>query len=107
MKYAEMNTRQKKAFVNIYHASQNLIGCLENKMLDYSEDDKEYIEAKKSLEDHEGLVAELYRMSTTEIYGDGFCDFSSQASKYLKDIRFCGKEFLMERCEKRICKMGF
>ena len=34
MKYADCNARQKKAYRNIYHASNWLLGGLENTMLD-------------------------------------------------------------------------
>lgn len=34
MKYADCNARQKKAFRNILHASNWLLGGLENTMLD-------------------------------------------------------------------------
>ena len=107
MKVSEMNARQKKAFYNIYHASNWLLGGLKNTMLDNEEGSEEYESAKAALADHDGLVAELYRMATTEIYGDGFCAFSDSAEKAIRDIRFCGKDFLMERCEKRIKKAGY
>lgn len=42
MKYAECNARQKKAFKNIFHASNWLLGGLENTMLDYPEGSEEY-----------------------------------------------------------------
>jgi len=107
MKVSEMNTRQKKAFYNIKHAANWLLGGLENTMLDYPEDSAEYQSAKATLADHGGLVTELYRMATTEIYDEGSCCFNSAAASYLKDIRFYGKDWLMERCEKRIIKEGY
>ena len=107
MKYAECNARQKKAFKNIFHASNWLLGGLENTMLDYPEGSEEYERAKATLANHDGLVAELYSMATTDIYDDGSCCFSQAAASYLKDIRFCGKEWLMARCEARIKKAGY
>ena len=62
---------------------------------------------KATLANHDGLVAELYSMATTDIYDDGSCCFSQAANSYLKDIRFCGKEWLMARCEARIKKSGY
>ena len=53
------------------------------------------------------MVAELYSMATTDVYDDGSCCFSQAAASYLKDIRFCGKEWLMARCEARIKKAGY
>ena len=76
-------------------------------MLDYPEGSEEYERAKATLANHDGLVAELYSMATTDIYDDGSCCFSQAANSYLKDIRFCGKEWLMARCEARIKKAGY
>ena len=80
---------------------------LENTMLDNPEGSEEYENAKATLANHDGLVAELYNMATTDIYDDGSCCFSQAAASYLKDIRFCGKEWLMDRCEARIKKAGY
>ena len=107
MKYAECNARQKKAYKNIYHACNWLLGGLENTMLDNPEGSEEYENAKATLANHDGLVAELYNMATTDVYDDGSCCFSQAAASYLKDIRFCGKEWLMARCEARIKKAGY
>ena len=107
MKLAECNARQKKAFRNIYHASSWLLGGLENTMLDNPEGSQEYESAKALLADHAALVEELYRMATTEVYDEGSCSFSKSAASFLKDIRFCGRAWLMERCEARIKKAGY
>ena len=105
MKVSEMNSRQKKAYMNVVAASNWLIGGLVNTAMDNPKDSEEYKNAVECLNDHEYLVSELYSMATTEIYGDGFCCFNDFAASWLKDIRFCGKDWLMERCEKRITKM--
>ncbi len=107
MKYADCNARQKKAFRNILHASNWLLGGLENTMLDNPEGSPEYESAKAQLADHDGLVDELYSMATTEVYDEGSCCFSQSAAAYMKDIRFCGKDWLMARCEARIKKAGY
>lgn len=107
MKVKEMNARQKKAFYNIYHAANWLLGGLENTLLDNPKESEEYQNAKAQLADHEGLVNELYRMAITEVYNEGICCFNEDAVNYLKDIRFCGKDWLMERCERRITKEGY
>ena len=105
MKLAECNTRQRKAYLNIYHAANWLIGGLENTLLDYEEDSAEYKSAKSRLADHAGLVDELYDMATHDVYDDGAAFYG--AERFLKDIRFCGKAWLMERCEARIKKCGY
>ena len=107
MKVSEMNAHQRKAFYNIKHAANWLLGGLENTMQDYRETDEEYKNAAARLADHDGLVNELYNMATSELYGDGFCAFNSSATRYLKDIRFCGRDFLLARCEARITKEGY
>ena len=66
-----------------------------------------YRAAKAELADHDGLVATIYEMATTEIYQEGACCFNSAAASYLKDIRFCGKAWLMERVEARVRKEGY
>ena len=103
-----MNERQKKAFYNIKWAANDLLGGLENTMLDYGKDEDEYKKAEAFLNDHEALVKMLYNMATTAIYGEGFCCFNpNTVAKELRDINFCGTPWLMERCEKRIIKEGY
>lgn len=104
MKYSECNARQKKAFANIKHASDWLIGGLENTMQDNIVGSAEYESAKRRLSNHDGLVNELYDMATNDLYGDGFACFDTKA---LRDIRFCGKDWLMARCDARIKKCGY
>ena len=107
MKVSEMNARQKKAFYNIYHCANYYIGGLENTFEDCRQEEEEYKNALATLNDHEGLVNDIYSMATSEIYDAGFCQFGKAAESYLKDIRFCGKDWLLERVEKRVSKMGY
>ena len=107
MKYSEMNAKQQKAYRNVIGASNWIIGGLENTMMDNLPDSDEYKAASKRLADHDGLVRELYEAATSEVYGDGSMYFGASAERYLKDIRFCGKDWIMERCERRIKKMGY
>ena len=107
MKYSELNERQKKAFRNIVAAANFLIGSLENELLDYPKGSDGYKWAVDRLADHETLVKELYDEAIGTIYVDGGCYFGEAAEKYLKDIRFCGKEWLMRVCDKRITKLGY
>lgn len=102
-----MTEREKKALRNIKSACDWLIGGLENTLSDYEENSEEYKDAYKLLNNHDYLVNELYEMATSNLYGVGLCSFNSLAKSYIKDIRFCGKEWLMEMCEKRIRKEGY
>lgn len=107
MKYSELNERQKKAFKNIKYAAYDLLGGLENILLDYPEDSEEYKSAKALLGNHDLLVKGLYRRATSAIYEDGACWFGKSAEMEIRDINFCGKDWLMERCEARIRKEGY
>ena len=107
MKYSECNTRQKKAYLNIYHAANWIIGGLENTMEDNLPGSEEHEHAKARLADHDGLVAEIYDEALSAVYGEGSCCFNQGAESYLKDIRFCGREWLMARVEARVKKCGY
>lgn len=107
MKVTDMNKRQKKAFYNIKYAAINLLGGLENTLCDYQENSEEYKSAKRLLNDHNRLVKALYEMATSEVFDEGFCGFGKAYQMFIRDINFCGKEWLMERCEKRITKEGY
>ena len=107
MKFSELNVREKKAYKNIKYACDDLIGGLVNTMQDFDKDSKEFKSAQKMLCNHDDLVDELYYMATTNVYDVGMCAFGESAKRYIKDIRFCGKEWLMEMCDKRIKKEGY
>lgn len=102
------STRQLKAAKNIYFACNSLIGGTENIMWDNPEDSKAYQDAKEFLANHEALVNELYKMATTEIYDDGYTCFDKKiTTQYLRDINFCGKDWLMTQCDRRLRKEGY
>lgn len=107
MKIKDMNVRQLKAYKNIYHACDDLLGGLINTMQDYDENSKEFKSAQKMLSNHNGLVNELYYMATTSVYDVGMCAFGDSAKRYIRDVRFCGKDWLMEMCDKRLKKEGY
>lgn len=107
MKYSECDARQKKAYKNIKYCAEDLVGCLENTMYDNPEDSEEYKNAKATLEDHDALAEQLYQNAVSAKYEEGCCWFGSSVELYLRDVRFCGKEWLMERCHARLRKMGY
>lgn len=104
MKIKDMNARQKRAYYNIYHASNWLLGGLENALSDYPKDSDDYKEAEEMLNNHSRLVETLYTMAIANCYAEGNCWFDAS---WIKDIKFCGKDWLMERCEKRITREGY
>lgn len=108
MKLSEMNQTQKKAYRNITKACNQLIGELENDTYDNPIDSDEYKQAKAELDDHKGLVETLYKWATTAIYDDGYrCFNENEVTSQLREINFCGTDWLMERCEERITKEGY
>lgn len=96
MKYSECNARQKKAWTNIKNAASQIIFENLNGCLDSEPGDEYYDSCLATLKDLDGLKAEVYKEATTSIYREGSCFFGSSAESELKDIRFCGKDFLMK-----------
>lgn len=104
MKYSECNNRQKKAWANIARAASDYIFGLVNGCLDSDKNSAEYQDYRQALDDIDGLIEAVYHEATTTIYtGGGGCMFGKGAEAWLKDIRFCGKEFLM-RVTTHYCK---
>lgn len=102
--FKELNTRQKKAFMNIKYAANEYIGGLENTLQDFDEDSQEYKDAYKILHNHEGLVETIYNIAITCICARGSYTHSES---FIKDIRFCGKEFLTQLVEEEVVKEGY
>lgn len=98
-KYAECNAREKKAWKNIKNAAADYIFGLMNGCFDNDKNSISYRNYKEGLEDYNGLVEIVYNEALTNIYFEGGCYFGDGAEAFLKDIRFCGKEFLMEVTE--------
>lgn len=107
MKYSEMDRRQKRAYKNIMYACNELIGSLENGLMDFPEDSEEYKKFESELNNHEELVSDLYNNSLNYIYDEGMVSFGDGAKRELQDIKFCGKEFLMGLCEYFVKDMGY
>lgn len=105
--FSECNARQKKAWKNIKYALNDFVGGLENALMDAEKDSEEYQRAKNTLADREYLVATIYKMAITDIYVDGACYFGPQAETYLKDIRFCGKEWMTRLISAMLKKQGY
>lgn len=70
------------------------VGGLENGMMDYEIGSDEYESCKSTLENHDMLKKVVY----VETIG------RANQMGYAKHIKFAGKEFLMERIEKRLLK---
>lgn len=93
MKYSECNAREQKAWKNIDRAASWHIFGLLNGCLDDAESFEDY---KAALEDLNGLVDVVYNEAITNIYTGCGLYFGKDAESIMKDIRFCGKDFLMK-----------
>lgn len=83
-----LNIKQKKAVKNIKYCANDQWGFVNSWYDERSED------ARNFLLDARRVFDTVYNEGITNVYGDGYCSFSSGAQSYLKDIRFCGKKFL-------------
>ena len=92
-RFKELDSRQKKAWLNIRGAINEYVGGLENTLSDNSADSEEYKEAYAILHDHKALVDTIYYMALHEIHN--YNVFYRSEEEYLKDIRFCGKKWLL------------
>ena len=96
MKYSECNAREKKAWTNIKNAASDYIFGLVNGCYDNDEGSEEYNNYKAALENLDMLISTVYDEALSTIYTGGSCFFGPDAERFLKDIRFCGKDFLMK-----------
>ena len=100
--------RQDKAIWNIKYASEQFIGELINALYDYDENSSGYISTKELLNNHDALVREVYHLATNNIYGEGgFSQSGAYASSFIRDIRFCGSEWLMSICDIAVTECGY
>lgn len=102
MKYSECNARQKKAWNNIKYASGQYIWGLVNTALD-DPDSKDWV--LELFHDEDRMVNEIYHEATTTICREGYTCFNTAVvTEEMRDINFCGKEWLMERVRARVKK---
>lgn len=94
--YKEMNKKEQKAYKNIKWAANDYIFGLENGCFDTEKGSEQYNDYYAQLNDLESLINIVYGEATSAVYDEGGVSFNEQAQAYIKDIRFCGKEFLME-----------
>lgn len=94
--YKECNAREKKAWNNIKYAAEDYIFSLQSGCFDNAKGSQLYNDCYARLKDLNGLIEKVYGEALSAHYGEGFTDGSASAIEYIKDIRFCGKEFLME-----------
>jgi len=89
MKASEMTPRQRKALYAVREAASN-IAAFENTLLDNKPESPEYKNAKAYLMDGERIKQDIYEEAVGSI-GE-------------REIRFLGKDWIMERVEKQMIK---
>lgn len=97
MKKSEMNAHEKVAFMFVCEAMSEIIGGLENVLMDYPESSIEYQDAWNDLHvGHDTLTEWIYR------------DVMGRADKgTAKHMRFAGEAFIRERISRRLTKWGY
>lgn len=95
--YNEMNLKERKAYNNIENAAIDYIFGLENGCFDSQKGSEEYNNYYEQISDLETLIPIVYGEAINAIYTDDGAVLGGRTAKQqIKDIRFCGKEFLME-----------
>lgn len=96
MKLSEMNKMQRIVAEMSYERCNWVIGGYENVLEDCEPTSEDYKAAENALANHEGLVQEVYEslMHKTE-------------RGWHKAVRFVGKEFMLERINGRIKRLGY
>lgn len=97
MKRSEMNAHQKQAFDFICEVMSEWIGGYENVLLDYEEDSEEYKKAKAFLAQGHEVLKELVYNGVMAMSDKGMA----------KHLRFAGKDFILERIDRRLTKWGY
>ncbi len=97
MKLSEMNEHQATAYRLMVEVYNDIVGGLENGLMDYEEGTEDYEVCKRALSDGNTLLGEIYVRTQQEATRRGSA----------KHIRFAGEEFLRERIQRRLAKDGY
>lgn len=97
MNYNSMNEHQKRAFKLMIDNYNDIIGGLENTLMDNSRDSEEYKKAKNYLSNPQFLIDDIYSQTIQQANRMGFA----------KHIRFAGTDWLKYRIAKRLNKEGY
>ena len=99
-----MTKNEKLARRNIQNCIDFELGGYENALLDYPEGTEEYINAKDFLADHGAIVDYIYDCSVSCFYTEG-CVFPD--ARFIGQIKFLGKQKLIEIVEELVAKEGY
>ena len=99
-----MDKREKLARKNIQNCINFELGGYENVLLDYPKDSDDYRVAKRFLADHDAVVKYVYDCAVSSFYVEGgvFTD-----TRIISQIKFLGKEKLMEIVEELVSNEGY
>lgn len=96
MKLYQLNQNEATTIKLINRHYNWYIGGLENTISDSEENSEEYIDAKNELSNPVRMVEIIYN----EI-------LSTEGATYLKQIRFCGAEWIKERIARKLKEDGY
>lgn len=102
IKLSEMNGHQRIAARQIRYAINDIVGGLENTTYDYPVDSEAYQNATATLEDHELLTAMVYDGIMECTYGEGWVH-----CRPTDEVKFAGKDFLMNYIDYRLKREGY
>ena len=88
-----MNEHQAKAWRIIKKEAGDIVGGLENQMMDYCEEEDEYKEAEEALADRDALIDCIY----------GAVMWSRNSDK---NLRFAGREWIENKIEELLKEWG-
>ena len=100
----KMTKNEKLARKNIQNCINFELGGYENALLDYPKDSDDYRVAKIFLADHDAVVKYVYDCAVSSFYVEGgvFTD-----TRIIAQIKFLGKEKLMEIVEELVSKEDY
>lgn len=84
--------RQKKAIRNIKYCANDQWGYVNSWYDEKSESARNY------MLDATDLFKTIYQESMRNVYDEGSVYFGTAAEEFMKDVRFCGTEFLKKVC---------
>lgn len=104
-RFNECDDRHKRAWVNLQNAMHYVVGGWENQLMDSDPKSIEYEVAQKALSDREWLIEEIYEAAITDVYSNDGAKFDNTG--ILKDIRFCGADWMKRLLRCMLKKAGY
>lgn len=96
--------RRVRMLTNIENAVDYMIGTIEIMLYDLNEGDPDREYYEKLSKNHKKLVKTLYDMVMHNVYGRGTILYQCSMTR---ELRFLGKRWIMNECDKRITNEGY